>query len=73
MERAASMPPHHDVVEEMTVEQLRAEVTALREREAEMAALLGLQSPDEGMVHALRNALNELHLLRVLASETPDD
>ena len=58
-------------VDEMTIEQLRDEVSALREREREIVGLLGLASNDR-MLHELRNVLNELHLLRVLANDTPE-
>jgi hypothetical protein len=56
----------------MSVEQLRGEVSALREREREITALLGIASSDR-MLHELRNVLNELQLLRVLAGDRPED
>jgi hypothetical protein len=55
-------------VDEMTIDELRAEVSALREREREIAELLGIGA-DARMMHELRNVLNELQLLRALAGE----
>ncbi len=45
---------------------LRAQVDRLQQREAQMMALIGCRNPDK-LVHDLRNVLNELQLLRMLA------
>ena len=50
----------------MTLEQLRAEVAHLRDRERQILELLNIQSPDR-LMHDLRNLLNEVQLLRILA------
>ena len=54
--------------EDMTIEDLRAEVARLREREAQIAELLNAPSPDK-ILHDLRNLLNEVQLLRILAEQ----
>ena len=53
---------------EMTADEMRAELTRLREREAQIAALLNAQSPEK-ILHDLRNLLNEVQLLRILAEQ----
>lgn len=53
-------------VESMSVEQLRLELRALRAREQQVIELLGAKSP-ERIMHDLRNLLNEVQLLRILA------
>ncbi len=45
---------------------MQAELDRLRRREKEIAELLHSQSPDR-IMHDLRNLLNELQLLRMLA------
>ena len=52
----------------MSPDQLRAELNALRERERQIAELLGAKSPDR-ILHDLRNLLNEAQLLRILAEQ----
>jgi hypothetical protein len=47
-------------------ERLRAELKRFQMREAEMMELLNCKSPEK-LVHDLRNVLNEMQLLRVLA------
>ena len=49
---------------------MRAELDRLRQREAQIMTLIGCQNPDK-LMHDLRNVLNELQLLRMLA-ETED-
>ena len=44
------------------------ELARLREREREMMDLLGTTSPDR-LIHDLRNLINEVHLLRIVADE----
>ena len=46
---------------------LRAELERLQQREAQIMALVGCKNPDK-LIHDLRNVLNELQLLRALAS-----
>jgi hypothetical protein len=47
-------------------QQLRAELERLRQREAQIMSLIGCKNPDK-ILHDLRNLLNEVQLLRVLA------
>jgi hypothetical protein len=61
--KSASAP-----IEQMTLEQLRAELTVLRERERQIAELLNARSSDK-ILHDLRNLLNEVQLLRILAEQ----
>ena len=61
---APASPP----LENMTIEQLRSEVARLRDREREILELLNVQSPDR-LMHDLRNLLNEVQLLRILADQ----
>ena len=56
-------------IEEMTPDELRAELQLLRERERQIAELLAAQSPDR-ILHDLRNLLNEVQLLRILAEQS---
>ncbi len=53
----------------MTLEELRAEVQRLREREQQIAELLNTKSPEK-ILHDLRNLLNEVQLLRILAEQS---
>ena len=53
---------------EMTVEELRDEVGVLRDRERQIVELLNAESPDR-ILHDLRNLLNEVQLLRILAEQ----
>jgi hypothetical protein len=55
-------------VNSMSLDQLRVELNALRERERQIAELLGAKSTDK-IVHDLRNLLNEVQLLRILAEQ----
>jgi hypothetical protein len=61
-EKSAHAEPTHS----MNAEALRREVERLREREQQIVELLGAKSPDK-ILHDLRNVLNELQLLRILA------
>jgi len=63
---AASAAP---VTEQMSLEQLRVELDKLRDRERQIIQLLGVKSPDR-LLHDLRNVLNELQLLRILADQS---
>jgi len=56
-------------VDEMTLEQLRAEIQVLRDRERQIAELLNANAPDR-ILHDLRNLLNEVQLLRILAEQS---
>lgn len=47
---------------------LRGEIEMLKQRERQIAELVGADSPDR-IIHELRNVLNELHLLRLLVKE----
>jgi hypothetical protein len=47
-------------------EDLHAQLERLRQREAQIMALIGCKNPDK-LMHDLRNVLNELQLLRMLA------
>ena len=73
-EGAAGKPPSSQTqssstpTDDMTVDELRAEVTRLRDRETQVAELLNAQSPDK-ILHDLRNLLNEVQLLRILAEQ----
>jgi uncharacterized small protein (DUF1192 family) len=51
---------------ESEVAKLRAEIERLRAKQAEVMELLGCKNPDK-LVHDLRNILNEMQLLRLLA------
>jgi hypothetical protein len=53
----------------MSDEELRGELAALRNREREIVSLLDAKSP-ERILHDLRNLLNEVHLLRILAEQS---
>jgi hypothetical protein len=53
---------------DMTVEQLRAELDLLRDRERQIVELLHAKSRDR-ILHDLRNLLNEVQLLRILAEQ----
>ncbi len=46
---------------------LRAELERLRQRQDQIMTLIGCQNPDK-LMHDLRNVLNELQLLRMLAA-----
>jgi hypothetical protein len=48
------------------VADLRAQLERLRQREAQIMTLIGCKNPDK-LMHDLRNVLNELQLLRMLA------
>ena len=50
------------------ISDLRSELEQLRDRERQIAELLGSKSTDR-ILHDLRNVLNELQLLRIVASE----
>ena len=52
----------------MTLEQLRGELEVLRDRERQIAELLNAKAPDR-ILHDLRNLLNEVQLLRILAEQ----
>jgi len=54
--------------EEMTPEEVRAELQLLRDRERQLVELLDAKSPDR-ILHDLRNLLNEVQLLRILAEQ----
>ena len=45
---------------------MRAELDRLRQRETQIMALIGCKTPEK-LLHDLRNVLNELQLLRMLA------
>jgi hypothetical protein len=60
----SSSPP----MDEMTPDEMRAELARLRDRETQIAELLNAQSPDK-ILHDLRNLLNEVQLLRILAEQ----
>ncbi len=55
-------------IEQMTPDQLRAELQLLRDRERQIAELLNAKSSDR-ILHDLRNLLNEVQLLRILAEQ----
>ena len=61
--KSASAP-----IDGMTIEALRAELETLRDREQQIAELLNAKSPDR-ILHDLRNLLNEVQLLRILAEQ----
>ena len=71
-EGAAAKAPQaqrpHASVGGMSVDELRAEIEALRDRERQIAELLNAKSPDR-ILHDLRNLLNEVQLLRILAEQ----
>jgi hypothetical protein len=73
-EGAAGKPPTQSQtssstpVEQMTLEELRAEVAHLRDRERQICELLNAKAPDR-LLHDLRNLLNEVQLLRILAEQ----
>jgi hypothetical protein len=64
----APQPQLSAPVDQMTLEQLRAELTILRDRERQIAELLNAKAPDR-ILHDLRNLLNEVQLLRILAEQ----
>ena len=55
-------------MEHMTPDQLRAELKLLRDRERQIIELLNAKSADR-ILHDLRNLLNEVQLLRILAEQ----
>jgi len=59
LDRAGILPIH---------ETIEIELERLRERERQMVELLDAKSPD-CLIHDLRNVLNELQLLRMLADD----
>jgi hypothetical protein len=69
---AGKTPPSESAssiaIEQMTPEQLRAEIQILRDRERQIAELLNAKSSDR-ILHDLRNLLNEVQLLRILAEQ----
>ena len=56
-------------VNTMSLDELRAEVTRLRDCERQIAELLKSKS-SEKILHDLRNLLNEVQLLRILAEQS---
>jgi hypothetical protein len=62
--KSASAAP----LDAMTLEELRAELELLRDRDRQIAELLNCRSPD-CILHDLRNLLNEVQLLRILAEQ----
>ena len=72
-EGATAKSPHahggHAPLDEMSAEELRREIQTLRNREREIAELLNAKSPEK-IVHDLRNLLNEVQLLRILAEQS---
>ena len=68
MTSRTSSEPNSPATDSMSVEQLRAELNALRDRERQIVELLGARSPDK-ILHDLRNLLNEVQLLRILAEQ----
>jgi hypothetical protein len=52
----------------MSMDDLRAEVLRLRDRERQIVELIGARAPDK-IMHDLRNLLNEVQLLRILAEQ----
>ena len=52
----------------MSPDQLRVEIELLRERERQILELINAKSPDR-ILHDLRNLLNEVQLLRILAEQ----
>jgi hypothetical protein len=55
-------------VEQMNADELRQELGTLRERQRQIAELLNCRSPEK-LLHDLRNLLNEVQLLRILAEQ----
>jgi hypothetical protein len=72
-EGAAGKPaqdaPTAPSIEQMSLEALRAELTLLRDRERQIVELLNAKAPDR-ILHDLRNLLNEVQLLRILAEQS---
>jgi hypothetical protein len=50
------------------LDDLRAELEIIKDREREIVELLGAESP-ERIIHDLRNVLNELQLLRIVVMD----
>ena len=57
-----------DSAAHLSMSDLRSELEQLRDRERQIAELLGSKSTDR-ILHDLRNVLNELQLLRIVASD----
>ena len=57
-----------DSAARLSMSDLRSELEQLRDRERQIAELLGSKSTDR-ILHDLRNVLNELQLLRIVASD----
>jgi hypothetical protein len=57
---------------EPSLEALRVQLDASREREREIAELLGSSSTNQ-IVHDLRNLLNEVELLRAITADAKGD
>ncbi len=69
----ASMSAEHwnptdspDTARGTDVADLRAQIERLRQRESQIMTLIGCKNSDK-LMHDLRNVLNELQLLRILA------
>ena len=56
-------------LEQMSAAELREELSAMRERERQFCELLECASREK-LVHDLRNLLNEVQLLRLLADQS---
>jgi hypothetical protein len=56
-------------LEQMSIGELRQELSSLRERERQFCELLECASREK-LVHDLRNLLNEVQLLRLLAEQS---
>jgi hypothetical protein len=65
-EGPASLRLNASMETEPEIAELRAELERLRAKHAEMMELLGCSDPDK-LIHDLRNVLNEMQLLRLLA------
>ena len=56
-------------LDEMSAAELREELSTLRDRERQICELLECERRDK-MIHDLRNLLNEVQLLRLLADQS---
>jgi hypothetical protein len=63
-----SAPHASPALESMSADELRRELTTLRDRERQIGQLIGAKAPDR-ILHDLRNLLNEVQLLRILAEQ----
>ena len=66
---ASRSPRSERPLDDMNADELREELSALRDRERQMCELLECAAREK-LIHDLRNLLNEVQLLRLLADQS---